>query len=34
MGPPIRVGLLRRNLAGFAHAEVFVEGLIKAGVPE
>lgn len=34
MGPPIRVGLLRRNLAGFAHAEVFVEGLLKAGVPE
>lgn len=34
MGPPIRVGLLRRNLAGFAHAEVFVEGLVKAGVPE
>ncbi len=34
MGPPIRVGLLRKNLAGFAHAEVFVEGLLKAGVPE
>lgn len=34
MGPPIRVGLLRRNLAGFAHAEVFCEGLVKAGVPE
>jgi len=33
MGPPIRLGLLRRNLAGFAHAEVFVEGLAKAGVP-
>ncbi len=34
MGPPIRVGLLRRNLAGFAHAGVFCEGLVKAGVPE
>jgi TolB-like protein len=34
MGPPIRVALLRRNLAGFAHADVFVEGLVKAGVPE
>lgn len=34
MGPPIRVGLLRKNLAGFAHAEIFVEGLVKAGVPE
>ena len=34
MGPPIRVGLLRTNLAGFAHADVFVEGLVKAGVPE
>jgi adenylate cyclase len=34
MGPPIHVGLLRRNLAGFAHAGVFVEGLVKAGVPE
>lgn len=34
MGAAIRVGLLRRNLAGFAHAEVFCEGLVKAGVPE
>jgi adenylate cyclase len=34
MGPPIRLGLLRRNLQGFAHCEVFVEGLAKAGVPE
>jgi TolB-like protein len=34
MGPPIRVGVLRRNLAGFAHADVFIEGLVKAGVPE
>ncbi|MBR0672785.1 tetratricopeptide repeat protein [Neoroseomonas soli] len=34
MGPPISVGVLRRNLAGFAHANVFIEGLVKAGVPE
>ena len=34
VGPPIRVGLLRHNLGGFAHCDVFVEGLIKAGVPE
>ncbi len=34
VGPPIRVGLLRRNLAGFAHCDVFVGGLVKAGVPE
>ncbi|TQF80973.1 tetratricopeptide repeat protein [Elioraea sp. Yellowstone] len=34
VGPPIRVSLLRRNLAGFAHREVFVDGLVKAGVPE
>ncbi len=34
VGPPLQVGVLRRNLAGFAHAEVFVEGLVKAGVPE
>jgi adenylate cyclase len=34
VGPPIRVGLLRRNLAGFAHCDAFVEGLVKAGVPE
>ncbi len=34
VGPPIRVSLLRRNLGGFAHCDVFVEGLVKAGVPE
>jgi adenylate cyclase len=34
VGPPLRVGELRNNLRGFAHCEVFVEGLIKAGVPE
>ncbi|WP_281171523.1 adenylate/guanylate cyclase domain-containing protein [Inquilinus limosus] len=34
VGPPIRVGELRRALAGFAHCDTFVEGLVKAGVPE
>ncbi|MCR0984416.1 tetratricopeptide repeat protein [Roseomonas populi] len=34
VGPPIHVSVLRRNLAGFAHGPTFVEGLVKAGVPE
>ncbi len=34
VGPPLRVGVLRNNLRGFAHCDVFVEGLIKAGIPE
>jgi adenylate cyclase len=34
VGPPIRVSVLRRNLAGFAHCDVFLEGVVKAGVPE
>ena len=34
IGPPIRVSVLRQNLGGFAHCEVFVQGLVKAGVPE
>ncbi|MGH6930483.1 MAG: adenylate/guanylate cyclase domain-containing protein [Dongiaceae bacterium] len=34
VGPPLRVGVLRNNLRDFAHCDVFVEGLIKAGVPE
>ena len=34
VGPPICVSLLRRNLGGYAHCDVFVEGLVKAGVPE
>lgn len=34
VGPAICVSVLRRNLAGFAHCDVFVEGLVKAGVPE
>jgi adenylate cyclase len=34
IGPPLRVGVLRSNLRGFSHCDVFVEGLTKAGVPE
>lgn len=34
IGPPIRLGVLRTNLAPFAHRDVFIEGLKKAGVPE
>lgn len=34
VGPPLRLSVLRQNLGKFAHCEVFVEGLRKAGVPE
>jgi adenylate cyclase len=34
VGRPICVSLLRRNLGGFAHCDVFVGGLLKAGVPQ
>ena len=34
IGPPLRLGVLRRNLGKFAHRVVFVEGMKKAGVPE
>ena len=34
IGPPLRPGVLRRNLGRFAHRDVFIEGLEKAGVPE
>jgi adenylate cyclase len=34
LGPPLRLAMLRENLAGFAHGEVFIEGVAKAGVPE
>ncbi len=34
VGPPLRVAVLRNNLRGFAHCEVFAEGLLKAGIPE
>ena len=33
-GRGVATALLRRNLAGFAHCEVFCEGLARAGVPE
>lgn len=34
LGPPLRLGVIRRVLANFAHCGTFVEGLEKAGVPE
>jgi adenylate cyclase len=34
IGPPLRLSVLRKNLEPFAHREVFIEGLRKAGVPE
>jgi TolB-like protein len=34
IGPPLRLGVLRANLAAYAHRDVFVAGLEKAGVPE
>jgi adenylate cyclase len=34
VGPPLRLSVLRQNLGRFAHCDVFVEGLRKAGVPE
>lgn len=34
IGPPIRISVLRHNLRHYAHCEIFVEGLRKAGVPE
>lgn len=34
IGPPLRLGVLRQNLGKFAHCDVFVEGLQKAGVAE
>ena len=34
IGPPLRLSVLRENLGKFAHRDVFVEGLQKAGVPE
>jgi adenylate cyclase len=34
VGPPLRLSVLRRNLSRFAHCDVFVEGMKKAGVPE
>lgn len=34
LAPPLRLSLVRQVLSRFAHGEVFVEGLAKAGVPE
>ena len=34
IGPPLRLSVLRANLQPFAHRDVFIEGLRKAGVPE
>lgn len=34
IGPPLTLGVLRQNLGRFAHCDVFVDGLRKAGVPE
>jgi adenylate cyclase len=34
VGPPMRLHVLRRNLAGYAHADIFIDGCVKAGVPE
>jgi adenylate cyclase len=34
MDPPLRLAVLRENLKLFAHRDIFIEGLQKAGVPE
>jgi adenylate cyclase len=34
VGPPLRLSVLRRNLQHFAHRDVFIAGMEKAGVPE
>jgi len=34
VGPPLRLREVREVLGKFAHCDVFVEGLRKAGVPE
>jgi adenylate cyclase len=34
IGPPLGLGVLRTNLHPFAHRDVFIEGMKKAGVPE
>jgi TolB-like protein len=34
VGPSLRLSAYRRHLDGFAHCDVFIEGLAKAGVPE
>ncbi len=34
IGPPLHLGVIRTVLGRFAHCDLFVEGLAKAGVPE
>jgi adenylate cyclase len=34
IGPPLRLAVLRKNLERFAHRDVFLTGLEKAGVPD
>jgi adenylate cyclase len=34
LGAPLRLSFVRENLRKYAHGEIFVEGLAKAGVPE
>jgi adenylate cyclase len=34
IGPPLRLTVLRANLAKFAHRDIFIEGLKNAGIPE
>lgn len=34
IGPPLRLSVLRVNLRNFAHRDIFIEGIAKAGVPE
>jgi adenylate cyclase len=34
IGPPLRLSVLRENLRAFAHRDVFIAGLAKAGVSE
>jgi TolB-like protein len=34
LAAPLRLGVVRNSLRRYAHCEVFVEGLAKAGVPE
>jgi adenylate cyclase len=33
-GSPYHVAMVRQNMSRFAHVDVYLEGLRKAGVPE
>jgi adenylate cyclase len=33
-GFPYRITMVRQNMSRFAHVDIYVEGLRKAGVPE